>query len=252
MARVIAVVNQKGGVGKTTTTINLGAALVQRGRRVLLVDLDPQGHTTMGVGLSVAEGQPTICDVLVRDQPLCKVVLSAEGLDVAPAQLDLAAAEMELVSAPGREIRLREALGEIDHHYVLIDCPPSLGLLTLNALAAAQEVLVPVQSQYYSYTGFVALLNAVKQTQKWINRQLTVAGILITQFDGRIKLHRETVDHLREEFDGHYRVFQTVIPQAARAQEAAQAAVPIVRYDPRSPAAMAYIALVEELDDLDD
>ncbi len=251
MSQVIALANQKGGVGKTTTTINLGTALADRGQRVLLLDLDPQANTTLGVGIDPATAAVSMYHVLVKDTPLVKAVVDTtiERLRVAPAHIDLAAAEGELFSMTGREHILRERLEPIkgDYDYVLLDCPPSLGLFTVSALGAADSVIVPLPAQFYAMAGFTALVDTITLVQRRINRHLRVMGILITQFDRRTNYDREFAEEMAKRLNGKYRIFDTKIVHAVRMKEAAHEQQSILRYDPKSAVAQAYNSLADEV-----
>jgi chromosome partitioning protein len=245
--RIIAVANQKGGVGKTTTALNIAAALAEQGHRTLLLDLDPQANATSGVGVENAE--PSIYDVLVDGLPLKQIIRATEvaALDLAPSHIDLSAAELELVAALAREYVLKRAIdrAQLEYEFVVIDCPPSLGLLTLNALVAAGEVLIPVQCEYYALAGLAKLLDTVGRVRGALNAQLQIAGVALTMYDGRTNLARDVVAEVKRSFPG--RVFNTLIPRSVRLAEAPSHGVPITTYEPHGAAAEAYRALAQEL-----
>jgi chromosome partitioning protein len=245
--RIVAVANQKGGVGKTTTALNLAAALAESGRKVLLLDLDPQANATSGVGIENAE--PSIYDVLVDGLPLKQIIraTSVPGLELAPSHIDLSAAELELVAALAREYVLKRAIdrANLDYELVVIDCPPSLGLLTLNALVAANEVLIPVQCEYYALAGLAKLLDTVGRVRGALNAQLQIAGVALTMYDGRTNLARDVVAEVKRSFPG--RVFRTLIPRSVRLAEAPSHGLPITSYEPQGSAAQAYRDLAGEL-----
>jgi chromosome partitioning protein len=245
--RIIAVANQKGGVGKTTTALNLAAALAENGNKVLLLDLDPQANATSGVGIENAE--PSIYDVLVDSLPLKQMVrpTTVSSLDLAPSHIDLSAAELELVAALAREYVLKRAIdrANLDYDFVIIDCPPSLGLLTLNALVAAGEVLIPVQCEYYALAGLAKLLDTVGRVRGALNAQLQIAGVALTMYDGRTNLARDVVAEVRRSFPG--RVFSTLIPRSVRLAEAPSHGLAITSYEPHGSAAQAYRELAAEL-----
>jgi len=248
-ARVIAIVNQKGGVGKSTTAVNLGASLALLGRRVLVVDIDPQGNTTTGVGVDKRAVQRDVYNVLLERVAIADVVrpTDVENLAIAPATLNLAGAEVELVSALQRENRLKSALSPILHDYdeVLIDCPPSLGLLTINALTAAHEMIIPVQAEYYALEGLSQLVAIVRRIKEGLNPDLTIRGVLITMFDGRTKLATEVLEEVHRYFPD--RVFQTQIPRNIRLSEAPSYGKPAILFDVKSRGAQAYLSLAREL-----
>jgi chromosome partitioning protein len=250
-ATVICLANQKGGVGKTTTTINLGTALADLGQRVLLVDADPQANTTIGLGIDPAQTDGSMYHVLVKGAPLDDVIVDTdvERLRLAPSHIDLAAAEGELYTIAGRDFVLKERLDPLRerYDYVLIDCPPSLGMFTVSALAAADAVIVPLPAQFYAMAGFAALLDTIGLVQKRMNRDLRVMGILISQFDRRTNYDRDFADQVARRLDGRYRIFDTKIAHAVRVKEAAHEQQPVLRYDPRSQAAQAYQQLAEEV-----
>jgi chromosome partitioning protein len=252
MANVIAIANQKGGVGKTTTTINLGGALAENGHRVLCVDMDAQANLTVGLGINLGTVEHSMADVLADSRtPLSDIVMPTEtvGIDLAPSTLELASTEIELFTAMGREHALREALqGWALQHYdfILIDCPPTLGLLTINGLVAADHVIIPVQTQYYALKGLTALLKVVSQIKaKGLNRDLQVLGLLPTFYDSRTILGREMLDELRELGDHH--VFRSIVKQTVRLGEAPLAGRPITTYASGSEAARTYRELAREV-----
>ena len=247
-ATVVAIANQKGGVGKSTTAINLGAGLAMQGDRILLVDLDPQGNTSSGLSIDRNEIEYSTYELLIDEVPIDEVVepTSVRDLYVVPATIELAGAEIELVSLFSRETRLAQALKPVveEYDYVFIDCPPSLGLLTINGLAAADEVLIPIQCEYYALEGVSQLMRNVQLVQQSLNPQLEVEGVLLTMFDGRTTLAADVVDQVREHFgDTTYR---TVIPRTVRLSEAPSYGEPIEAFDPMSRGAIAYRELARE------
>lgn len=247
--RIIAVANQKGGVGKTTTSVNLGAALAELGFRVLVVDLDPQGNATTGLGVDARNFEQSMYDVIMRDAPLedCIEPTSTKNLFVAPATIDLAGAEIELVPAFSRELKLKRAIQTViaDFDFVLIDCPPSLGLITVNGLAAADEVLVPIQCEYYALEGLSQLLRNVSLVAANLNTGLEVSTIVLTMYDARTKLSDQVVADVREHFGP--RVCRNVIPRTVRLSEAPSFGQPITVFDPTSRGAIAYRELAKEV-----
>ena len=249
LPRVIAIANQKGGVGKTTTTVNLGAALAEQGYRVLVVDLDPQGNATTGLGVDARNFELSMYDVIMRDQPLedCIEPTSVKNLFVAPATIDLAGVEIELVPAFSRELKLKRAIETVvdDFDFVLIDCPPSLGLITVNGLAAADEVLVPIQCEYYALEGLSQLLRNVNLVSTNLNETLEVTTIVLTMFDARTRLSVDVANEVREHFSE--RVCRVVIPRTVRLSEAPSFGQPITVFDPASRGAVAYRELAKEV-----
>jgi chromosome partitioning protein len=249
LPRVLAIANQKGGVGKTTTAVNLGAALAELGYRVLVVDLDPQGNATTGLGVNARNLDSSIYDVILHDVPIedCIEPTNLRNLFLVPATIDLAGAEIELVPAFSREMRLRRAIGTVlsDFDFLLIDCPPSLGLLTVNALAAAQEVAVPIQCEYYALEGLGQLLNNIERVRANLNPDLTVSTIIMTMYDARTRLAEQVVDEVRRHFGD--RVCRSVVPRTVRLSEAPSFGQPIVVFDPSSRGATAYRELAKEV-----
>jgi chromosome partitioning protein len=248
MTRIIAVANQKGGVGKTTTAVNLAAYLGATGRRVLLVDMDPQGNATQGAGVDKNSVAGTMYDVIVGQAPLTGIVVptASENVYMAPSHRDLVGAEVELVSEPNREFRLRHALAPILGHYdfILVDCPPSLGLLTLNSLVAAEKVLVTLQCEYYALEGLTELLQTVRLVRERLNPELRVFGILLTMYQ-HTNLSKQVVEDVRQHLGDT--VFRTVIPRNVTLSEAPSFGKPVMYYDPRCAGALAYQALAEEV-----
>jgi chromosome partitioning protein len=249
LPRVLAVTNQKGGVGKTTTAVNLGAAMADLGYRVLVVDLDPQGNATTGLGLNTRDLQSSMYDVILHDAAIddCIEATSVRNLFVAPASLDLAGAEIELVPAFSRELKLKRALDEVsaDYDYIFIDCPPSLGLLTVNSLAAATEVIVPIQCEYYALEGLGQLLRNVTLVQKNLNNSLELSAIVLVMYDARTKLSDQVVQEVKAHFGD--KVCRTIVPRTVRLSEAPSFGQPITAFDPSSRGAIAYRELAREV-----
>lgn len=247
MPKTIAVLNQKGGVGKTTTAINVAAYLAKSHRQVLLVDLDPQGNATSGLGVDKQNVKATSYDVLLGRSSLKDAVLSSKnaGLQLLPTNANLAGAEVELVNTPNRETKLKDALAGAGDKIVLIDCPPSLGLLTINALAAADTVLIPVQAEYYALEGLGQLMSVVQRVRETLNPKLEILGVVVTMFDGRTSLSDQVAKELRKYFGP--KVFKTVIPRNVRLAEAPSFGKPIGDHDKWSRGARAYKALTKEI-----
>ncbi|TDM10430.1 ParA family protein [Macrococcus lamae] len=247
--KILAIANQKGGVGKTTTSVNLSAALAALGKKVLLVDTDPQGNATSGVGIDKNNVEYSVYDMLVEDISINKVVLKTEqeNLWIIPANIALAGAEIELVSAMSREVRLKYAFKELeqDFDYIIIDCPPSLGLLTINSFTAATGIIIPVQCEYYALEGLSQLLNTIKLVQRHLNQSLEIEGVLLTMLDARTNLGNDVMAEVRAHFGE--KVYDTIIPRNVRLSEAPSHGQPINVYDARSAGAKTYNELAEEV-----
>lgn len=249
MSEVIAIINQKGGVGKSTTAINLAASLGDLGKRVLVVDFDPQGNASSGFGVDKDELEQDVYDALMNDVPIGDVIVPSpvEGVDIAPATIQLAGAEIELVSVMARESVLRYVLESVreSYDYIFIDCPPSLGLLTVNSLVAADSLLIPIQCEFYALEGLSKLLESMRMVKGRLNPKLDVFGVVMTMFDVRTTLSRQVVDEVRDYFGD--KVFNTVIPRNVKLSEAPSHGLPINLYDARSKGAIAYAELAQEV-----
>ena len=249
MGKVIAITNQKGGVGKTTTSVNLSACIANSGKKVLLIDMDPQGNASSGLGIDKDSLELCIYDVLINGMTMNDVIVptALKKLKIAPASIDLAGAGVELVNLPKREHILKKALKEIrdDYDFIFIDCPPSLDLLTLNALTAADGVLIPIESEFYALEGVSQLINTVNLVKKSLNEKLEIEGVLLTMFDGRTNLSIQVADEVKKFFTT--KVYKTIIPRNVRLSEAPSYGEPIIIYDPRSKGAEVYMKLAKEV-----
>ncbi len=245
----MSIANQKGGVGKTTSSVNLSACLAHLGNKVLLVDVDPQGNATSGTGVNKADVKNCIYNVLVEDLPAEEVCIptNVDNLDIVPATIQLAGAEIELVPTISREIRLKKSLENLTevYDYIIIDCPPSLGLLTLNALTASDTVIIPVQCEYYALEGLSQLLNTIRLVQKHLNKTLMIEGVLLTMLDARTNLGLQVIEEVKKYFQD--KVYQTVVPRNVRLGEAPSHGQPIITYDPKSRGAEVYLELAKEV-----
>lgn len=251
MAKVIAIANQKGGVGKTTTAVNLSACLAYKGKSVVVIDVDPQGNTTSGLGIDKQNIRKSIYEVIINDESVEDALMPTmtENLYICPSNIQLVGAEVELVSVISRETRLKVALQDIRDKYdfIIIDCPPSLGLLTLNALTAADTILVPIQCEYYALEGLSQLMNTIKLVQRHLNPALDVEGVVLTMFDARTNLSIQVVEDVKKYFRN--KVYRTIIPRNVRLSEAPSFGLPIILYDPKSKGAECYLDLAQEVID---
>lgn len=249
MGKIMSIANQKGGVGKTTSSVNLSACLAHLGNKVLLVDTDPQGNATSGVGINKADVNKCIYNVLVEDVPAEEVCISTNehNLDIIPATIQLAGAEIELVPTISREIRLKKSLESLkeSYDYIIIDCPPSLGLLTINALTSSDTVLIPVQCEYYALEGLSQLLNTIRLVQKHLNTELMIEGVLLTMLDARTNLGIQVIEEVKKYFQD--KVYKVIIPRNVRLGEAPSHGQPIITYDPKSKGAEVYLELAKEV-----
>src|SRR5690625_4767340 len=249
MGKIMAIANQKGGVGKTTSSVNLSACLTKLGNEVLLIDIDPQGNATSGVGINKADMDQCIYNVLVEDLPAEKVSVptNVDKLDIIPATIQLAGAEIELVPTISREIRLKKSLDSLrdQYDYIIIDCPPSLGLLTINALTSSDSVLIPVQCEFYALEGLSQLLNTIRLVQKHLNKHLMIEGVLLTMLDARTNLGIQVIEEVKKYFQDS--VYKSIIPRNVRLGEAPSHGKPIIEYDPKSKGAEVYLDLAKEV-----
>ncbi|MFD1204266.1 MULTISPECIES: AAA family ATPase [Sporosarcina] len=249
MGKIIAIANQKGGVGKTTTSVNLSACLAHIGKKVLLIDADPQGNATSGVGVNKGDVHQCIYDMLIDDVNINEVIhkTKMENLDIVPATISLAGAEIELVSTISREVRMKHAIQDAkdSYDYIIIDCPPSLGLLTINSLTAANSVIIPVQCEYYALEGLSQLLSTIRLVQKHLNENLMIDGVLLTMFDARTNLGIQVIEEVKKYFQD--KVYSTIVPRNVRLSEAPSHGEPIILYDARSRGAEVYLELAKEV-----
>ena len=249
MSKIIAVANQKGGVGKTTTTVNLAASLAKMGKKVLLVDIDPQGNSTSGLGVDKRRCEKTVYDCLVNETPMSEAAIATqyENLSLCPSNLDLSGAEIELISVMGRENRLKESLESVkdEYDFIFIDSPPSLGLITINTLTAANSIIIPIQCEFYALEGVSQLISTIEMVKKRMNPDLYIDGVILSMFDGRTNLSQAVVEDVRKFFNE--KVFSTIIPRLVKLVEAPSHGKPIIEYDPKSKGALAYLNLAKEV-----
>ena len=249
MGRIIAIANQKGGVGKTTTSVNLSACLAYLGKKVLLIDIDPQGNASSGLGVKKGDLESCIYDVLINEEDIKEVIqqTALENLYIVPATISLAGAEIELVSTISREVRLKKAVQEIKNNFdfIIIDCPPSLGLLTINALTASDALIIPVQCEYYALEGLSQLLSTVRLVQKHLNKELAIDGVLLTMLDARTNLGLQVIDEVKRYFQD--RVYRSIIPRNVRLSEAPSHGKPVLLYDAKSRGAEVYLEFAREV-----
>ena len=254
MAKIISIFNQKGGVGKTTTVVNLSAALGRKSKKVLIIDLDPQGNATSGIGVEKDRIETSIYDILINRRDLREAIhgTSAENVDIVPSSVDLAGAEIELGTIENRELILKQSLENLDleYDYIIIDCPPSLGLLSLNSLAGSDSVLIPIQCEYYALEGVSQLMNTIELVRENINRHLKIEGVVLSMFDGRTNLSIQVVEEVKKYFKG--KVYTSLIPRNVRLAEAPSHGLSVLDYDIRSTGAIAYTDLAEEFLDMED
>lgn len=247
MAKIVALINQKGGVGKTTTAVNLACALTEKGKKVLLCDFDPQGNATSGVGIDPRTLDPSIYELIIDDHPDVRAaIIHTEWVDVLGSNVDLSGAEIDLISLPRREYRLKDVLDQVraDYDYIIIDCPPSLGILTLDCLCAADSFLVPLQTEYYALEGLSQLMATVRSVQRGLNKHIRIEGILLTMYDGRTNLAAQVVEEVKKHFGD--RVYASVVPRNIRLSEAPSHGKPITAYDRSCRGAAAYLAVADE------
>lgn len=254
MGKAIALFNQKGGVGKTTTNVNLSACIAQKGKKILIVDIDPQGNTTSGIGIDKNKAELSIYDALLENEDIknCVMKTQFDNIDIVPSNVQLAGAEIEMTNLENREFILKRLLETVkdDYDYIFVDCPPSLGLLTINSLVGVDSVLIPIQCEYYALEGVSQLMNTIQLVKKNLNTSLEIQGVVLSMFDGRTNLSIQVVDEVKRYFKG--KVYTTIIPRNVRLAEAPSYGLPIIEYDPKSKGAEAYMELAEEFLDYEE